>query len=79
MPVEGSLESLSFELLVMSSAFSSSFNSTWFTGTHKTWTPNLDLQSGPQSRAPYGPLSKTTNFGLERQSLPKIVRKFESV
>ena len=25
------------------------------TGTHKTWTPNLDPQSGPQSGPPYGP------------------------
>ena len=24
-------------------------------GTHKTWTPNLDPQSGPQSGPPYGP------------------------
>ena len=37
---------------------------TTLTGTHKSWTPNLDPQSGPQSGPPYGPqygpLSKMT-------------------
>ena len=44
-------------------------------GTHKTWTPNLDPQSGPPYGPQYGPPSKTTKFGLDRQPFPKIVGK----
>ena len=46
-----------------------------FSGTHKTWTPNMDPQSGPPNGPQYGPPSKTTKFGLDRQPFPNIVGK----
>ena len=40
----------------------------WKLCTHKTWTPNLDPQSGPQSGPPYGPPSNGVN-SFERSNV----------